>query len=116
MATKGYGGPRSRRGLRPSARAVPAARRDAQLFPVSWGLVGILSRASGVADARELGEQLPNLAQSTRSFPPRGGPPSAGEYFILPRRAQPQPETHLEQVIALYEPQQHRSLAFSLLS
>ena len=61
--------------------------------------------------ARELGEQLLSLAQSVQDpAPPPGGPSSAGEYLVLRWESWPPAREHLEQGIALYDPQQHRSL------
>jgi predicted ATPase len=83
-----------------------------QLFPVLWGLWWFYEVRGEIQTARELAEQLLTLAQRQQdpalllqahraigqtSFWP-------GE-LVLAR-------AHLEQGIALYDPQQHRSLAF----
>ena len=106
-------GPRSGTGLRPGAGAVSAGGGDPAALPGAVGTVGILSRAGGVTRRRVSWESSSSrLAQSVQD-------PALlleahyalgltlfwlGEF--APARA------HLEQGIALYDPQQHRSLAF----
>ena len=58
--------PRSRKSIRPSARAVPATRRDSPIFPVLVGLNRFYSARAELQVARELGEQCVTLAQRTK--------------------------------------------------
>jgi predicted ATPase len=83
-----------------------------QLFPVLAGLLGFYTNRGQLQVARELAEQLLRLAQRVQDpallleahFALGAVLVSQGE-FVLARG-------HLDQGIALYDPQQHRSHAF----
>ena len=80
-----------------------------QLFPVLRGLQAFYYVRAELQTARSLAEQLlePGPDASTTRPPPEGPPALGATLFWLgelaPARA------HLEQGIALYDPQQHRS-------
>ena len=84
-----------------------------QLFPVLWGLAAVLlCREAELQTARELGEQLLSLAQSVQDPALLVEAHHAlGETLFCLGEFVPARE-HLEQGIALYDPQQHRSHAF----
>ena len=83
-----------------------------QLFPVLWGLWRFYLQRGELHEARELGERLRNL--------PRGRDDTAR--LLLAQQALGQTlfflgesvsaRTHLEQAIALYDSEQHHTLAF----
>jgi TOMM system kinase/cyclase fusion protein len=83
-----------------------------QLFPVLWGLWYFYEVRAELQTARELGEQLLGLAQSAQD----------SALLLAAHRALGQnltflgelslARTHLEQGMTLYDPQQHRALAF----
>ncbi|MBI3246237.1 MAG: AAA family ATPase, partial [Deltaproteobacteria bacterium] len=112
MAAKGYAAPEVERAYARARELCQQIGETPQLCPVLWGLWLFHVGGGELQTARELGEQLFGLAQIvqdsallleahhalwTTSF-------WLGE--LAPARA------HLEQGIALYDPQQHRSLAF----
>ena len=84
-----------------------------QLFPVLYGLWLFYLVRAQLQTARKLGEELLTLAQRMQDVPSfwrhigRWGPPCS-ILELVPGRA------HLEQAITLYDPQQHRSLAFRI--
>ncbi|MBI3800343.1 MAG: AAA family ATPase [Deltaproteobacteria bacterium] len=97
------------------ARALELCRRigeTPQIFPVLWGLCAFYTVRAEYKTARELGRQLVSLAQSVQDptllllahYALGQALHLMGE-FTLGRE-------HLEQALALYDPQQHRSLAF----
>ena len=114
MATKGYAAPEVEAVYTRARELCQQVGETPQLFPVLWGLwVFYLVRAE-FQTARELGEQLLSLAQSVQD-------PALlleahwvlGEtLFWLGEFASAR--EHLEQGIALYDPQQHRSHGLSL--
>jgi class 3 adenylate cyclase/predicted ATPase len=82
-----------------------------QLFPVLWGLWNVYATRAELHTARELGGQILTLAQGIQD-PARLmlAHRLLGDTFyhlgeLLPTRA------HLEQALALYDPQQHHALA-----
>ena len=108
---QGLCGPGSGARLHPGAGVVPAGGRHPQLFPVLWGLWGFYHVRGELQTARELGEQLLSLAQ--RQHDPAlllQAHRALGDTLFwlgefVPARA------HLEQGMALYDPQQHRAHA-----
>ena len=99
-------------GVPPGPRTLPAGGGNPGALPGAAGRVVLLSAPGGAATARELGEQCLSLAQ-------RLGDPAllleahyalGASRFSLGELSQAQ--AHFEQGIALYDPQQHRSLAF----
>ena len=112
IATKGYAAPGSGKSLHPGAGAVPADRGDAAALPGAVGAVGVLFYAGGVPDgARAGGAASSAWPRGARPSLLLGGPLCAGDtLFLLGELASAR--EHLEQGIALYDPQQHRSHAF----
>ena len=112
MATKGYAAPEVEQAYTRARELCQQVGETPQLFPVLLGLLVFYSCAGGVPDGARAGGAVPRLAQSAaRPRSPVGGPLSLGQYLVLSWRVCPGPK-HLEQGIALYDPQQHRSLAF----
>ena len=113
MAIKGSAAPEVEHAYARARELCQQVGETPQLFPVLWGLWRFYIRRAEYQTARELGEQLltPGRAASTTrrsSWRPtmRWGLPCAGwESWPLAR-------AHLEQGIALYDPQQHHALAF----
>ena len=114
MATKGYAAPEVEKAYTRARELCQQVGETPQLFPVLWGLWVFYDNA-GESYRRHMSwrSSCLRLAQSvTRPGSPRasslrrwGRPCSALESWL-------RPATHLEQGIALYDPQQHRSLAF----
>jgi predicted ATPase len=84
----------------------------AQLFPVLFGLWRFSLVRAELPLARELGEQLLRLAQQAQDAALLLGAHCALGTTLLWPGELPLAREHLEQGIALYDPQQHRSLAF----
>ena len=113
MATKGYAAPEVGASLHPGARAVPAGRGNPSALPRAVWAVAVLSDAGGVPDGARAGRAAPAAWPSSMQDPALLWRPIGrweqtllclGEF--VPARA------HLEQGIALYDPQQHHSHAF----
>ena len=112
MATKGYAAPEVEQVYARARELCQQVGETPQLFPVLWGLWWFYEVRAELQTARELGEQLLSLAQ--RQQDPAlllEAHRALGQTLfwlgeLAPARA------HLEQGIALYDPQQHRSLAF----
>jgi class 3 adenylate cyclase/tetratricopeptide (TPR) repeat protein len=83
-----------------------------QIFPALWGLCGFYSVRAEYQTALELAKQLLNLAESVQdSALLLEAHYAVGQALNLMGEF-PGAREHLEQVIALYDVQQHRSLAF----
>ena len=113
MATKGFAAPEVESTYTRARELCRQIGETPQLFPVLWGLWLFYIVRAEFQTARELGEQcLTSGPEGTRpscsSCHPtvRWGRPCSGLAEFAPARE------HLEQGIALYDPQQHRSLAF----
>src|SRR5262249_49405354 len=112
MATKGFGAPELEQVY---VRALELCRQlgeTAQLFVVLAGLWNFNLVRANHQRARELGEQLLSLAQTAQDSALllaayRALGESCHDLGELPAA-----RVHFEQGIALYEPQQHRALAF----
>jgi predicted ATPase len=111
MATKGYAAPEVEHTYARARELCQRVGETPRLFPVLWGLWAFYLVRAELQTARVLGEQLLRLAQSAQD-------PALlleahyalgdtlfwlGE--LIPAR------THFEQSVALYDPQQHSSLA-----
>ena len=108
MATKGYAAPEVEHDLHPGPGAVSAGGGDAAaLSGAVWDVAFYLVRAE-LQTAHELGEQLLTLAQRHKTRVSPGSPPCARDRPCSTWASLPLPATHLEQGIALYDPQQHR--------
>ena len=111
IATKGYGAPEVEKAYTRARELCQQVGETPQLFPVLFGLQQYyLGRE--IRSARELGEQLLGLAQrhqdSTLLLVAHNGLGCA--LAFLGEMASGR--VHLEQSIALYNPHEHRSLAF----
>ena len=112
MAHQRSGGSGSRTDLCPGAGTVPAGGRDAPALPGAVGLVAVLFTAGRATDGKGARGELHNL---TRSRDDTHASCSAQQalgqtLFFLGESVSARP--HLEQGIALYDSQQHHSLAF----
>jgi predicted ATPase len=83
-----------------------------QLFPVLWGLWYCHNGRAAHHTAHELGEQLLSLAQHLQDSALLVVAHRALGNTLYHRGELAPARAHLEQGIALYDPQQHRSLAF----
>jgi predicted ATPase len=112
MATKGWAAPEAEHAFTRARELCRQLGETPQLFPVLAGLAAVYHVRGEHTIARELGEQMMRLAQSTQR------PPflliahyTLGEFLeclgeLVPARR------HLEQGIALYDPHKGRSSAF----
>src|SRR5207249_7445527 len=83
-----------------------------QLFPVLFGLWRFSFLRAELPLARELGEQLLRLAQQAQDAALLLVAHRALGPTLLQQGELPLAREHVEQGIALYDPQQHRSSAF----
>jgi class 3 adenylate cyclase/predicted ATPase len=83
-----------------------------QLFPVLFGLSRFALLRAELPLARELGEQLLHLAQQAQDSALLLGAHRALGATLLYQGEMPLAREHIERDIALYDPQQHRPLAF----
>ena len=109
MATKGYAAPEVEQAYARARELCQQVGETPQLFPVLWGLWRFYLMRGELQTARELGEQLLSLAQQA----PRPGSPLqahyAGETLLFYLGELARCPAHLEQGMALYDPQQHRA-------
>ncbi len=111
-AIKGYGTPEVEQAYTRARALFQQVGETPQLVPLLWGLISFYGLKGDVQAATELAEQLMRLAQSLQD-------PTA---LLIAHRVRgvqlffsgesAQARTHLEQVIALYNRQQHHALAF----
>jgi len=112
IATKGWGAPEVEKTYTRARELCQQVGETSQLFPVLWGLWVFYIVRAEIKTSRELAEQCLNLAQSVQdpallleAHDVLGTTlVSLGEW--IPARQ------HFERSIALYNPHQHRSLAF----
>ena len=112
MATQGFAAPEVERIYTRARELCRQIGETPQLFPVLWGLWLFYIVRTEFQTARELAEQCLTLAQRVQD--PLLLVPSysaLGETLWWLGEFAPAQE-HLEQGIALYDPQQHHSLAF----
>ena len=113
MAHQGYGLPEVEASLHPGARAVPAGRRNPPALPVLLGTVAILCYAresyrlpgSWASSSLRLAQNVQDPALLWAHMMHWEKSCSGWESLFMP-------EDILEQGIALYDPQQHRSHTF----
>ena len=112
MLTKGYAAPEVEKIYSRARELYQQVGESPQFFPMVYGLWQFYSVRAEYNTARELGERLVSLAQSAQdsallieAHTARGNTLSFLGELVLARE-------HLEQAIALYDPQQHRSHAF----
>jgi len=112
IATKGFAAPEVEKAYARARELCQQVGETPQLFPVLFGLWGFYEMRADLQTARELGKQLLDLAQHQHdpALLLQGHRALGDTLFWLgefvPARA------HLEQGMALYDPQQHRSHAF----
>ena len=115
MATKGYAAPEVEK---PTPARGSCASRWGRPLSSSRCCVGLLcfyDRAGGVPDGTRAGGAAPHPGpERTRPRPPHGSPPGAGDSACTFWESFVGAREHLEQGIALYDPNQHRSDAFSM--
>jgi predicted ATPase len=112
MAAKGFGAPEVERAYARARDLCTQVGETPQLFAVMWGLWYFYLARAAWYTAHELGEQLLSLAQRVHDptlllLAHRG----LGQTLAFLGAFAPA-QTHLEQAMALYNPAQHRSLAF----
>ena len=113
MATKGYAAPEVEQAYARARELCQQMGETPQLFPVLWGLWVFYQVRGEFQTARELAEQLLSLGpERPRLGSPPGGPPRALGETLFSLGEFVSAREHLEQGIALYDPQQHRSHAF----
>ena len=112
MLTKGYAAPEVERVYGRARELYQQVGESPQFFPMLFGLWAFYSVRAEYNIASQLGEQLVSLAQSTQdssllteAHAALGNTSSFLGELVLARG-------HLEQAIALYDPQQQRSHAF----
>jgi predicted ATPase len=112
MATKGTGAPEVERTYARARELCQQTGETPQLFPVLYGLWLFYLVRAQLETARELGEQLLNLAQDTQdAILLLEAHRALGTSLFYLGELTPA-RVHLEQGMTLYNPQQHRSLAF----
>jgi class 3 adenylate cyclase/predicted ATPase len=112
MATKGWSAPEVDH---PYTRARELCRRvgeTPQLVPVLWGLNAFYGMKGDSRTATELAEQLMRLAQRLQDPPALLIAHRLQGVYLFFLGELTQARAHLEQVIALYDRQQHHALAF----
>ena len=112
MITKGLGTPEVEKAYTRARELCRQVGETPQLLPVLFGLCRFYNIRAEHQTARELGEQLLRLAQLAQEPTHLVGThyTLGGTLYWLGEFASAR--SHLEQSIALYDPQQHRSLAF----
>jgi class 3 adenylate cyclase/predicted ATPase len=112
MSTKGWANAEVARTYSRARELCQQVGETPQLFPALWGLWVFYYIGGELQTARELGEQILSIAQSVQD-------PALlveGHHALWPALFHlgelPLARTHLEQGIALYDSQQHGSLAF----
>ncbi|RME42114.1 MAG: hypothetical protein D6791_18520, partial [Chloroflexi bacterium] len=111
IATRGYAAPEVERAYTRAREICQQLGETPQLFPVLWGLWAFYEVRSQYKAAREIGEQLVQLAE-------QAGDPVllTGAYFALGNTLflqgeLPAAQAHFNQVAEVYDPAQHRTLA-----
>jgi predicted ATPase/class 3 adenylate cyclase len=112
MATKGYAAPEVLQAYTRARELCQHVGTAPELFPVVWGLWLFYLGQAEHEKARELGEQCLRLAQTLQdpALLLEAHLALGVSFFYLGELLQAR--DHLEQGIALYDPQQHHTLAF----
>jgi len=111
MATKGWAAPEAGHVFARARELCKQMGETPQLFPVLCGLCAFYQVRGELLTARELGEQLFSLAQSVQDSVLLLQAHQWLGSTLLHMGEPVASKEHLEQEIALYNPQQHRSLA-----
>jgi predicted ATPase len=112
IATKGYAAPDVERAYTRARALCQQVGETPQLFPVLWGLWAFYFVRGEFQTGRELGEQCLALAQRTQDSALLLEAHLALGAIVLRQGEVASARAHLEQGVALYDPQQHRSHAF----
>jgi predicted ATPase/class 3 adenylate cyclase len=110
MVVKGYAAPEVQQVYGRARELCRHVEQTPQLFQVLWGLAYFYTLRSQCRTSREVGEQLCSLAQRAQDpvLLQQAHNAMAGALLHLGELSAAQ--EHLQQGIALYDPQQHRSL------
>jgi predicted ATPase len=109
QAIRGYGNPAVEQVYAHAQKLAQQAREPAQLFPVLFGLWQLHLVRAEYRTARELGEQLLNLADSTRDSGLLVEAHGAVGVTLFHLGEIVSARMHLERSTSLYEPDRHRS-------
>jgi class 3 adenylate cyclase/predicted ATPase len=112
MATKGFGAPEAGTVYRRARELCQHVGETLQLFPVLWGLWAFYVVRAEYQTGRELGEQCLRLAQNVQDPALLAEAHYALGTTLANLGEGPRAREHFEQVVTLYDPHQHRSLAF----
>jgi predicted ATPase len=112
MATRGYAAPEVGNAYVRARELCRQVGETSQLFPVVWGLWAFYLLRAELQTAHELGERLLSLAQSVRQSALLLQAQHALGVTLFHLGEVASARVHLEQGIALYDPQQHHSHAF----
>jgi serine/threonine protein kinase/predicted ATPase len=112
MAAKGYAAPEVGRALTRARKLCQQIGETPQLFPVLFGLVGLYGIGGEYRTARELAEQMLNLAERAEDPLHIAIANLQLGYLLLHMGEFTQARAHLEHMIHFYNPEQHSFLAF----
>jgi predicted ATPase len=112
VMTRGYAAPEVERAYSRARELCHLVGETAQLFPALWGLWVFYFVRGNLRMGRELGEQLLDLAASTKEVPLLLEAHLALGAVLLRRGEPAAARRHLEEGIALYDLERHRSHAF----
>jgi len=112
MAIKGYAAPEVVRAYARARELCQQVGEISQLVPVVWGLHRFHQARAELKTAHELGEQLLSLAHCAQDPAALVEAHRALGQTLLQIGEVSAARAHLEEGIALYDPPQHRSLAF----
>jgi len=111
MVTKGFAAPQVVHAYARARELCQQVGETAQLFPVVWGLHRFYQARADLRTAHELGAQLLSLAHRAQDPVALMEAHRALGQTLLQIGEIPSALAHLEKGIALYDPQQHRSVA-----
>jgi TOMM system kinase/cyclase fusion protein len=114
MVVKGYAAPEVQQVYRRAWELCRHVEETPQLFQVLWGLAYFYTLRSQCRTAREVGEQLFSLAQRAQDPVLLQQAHNAMAVALLHLGELSAAQAHLQQGIALYNPQQHRALILRL--
>jgi class 3 adenylate cyclase/predicted ATPase len=112
MVTKGFAAPEVVHAYARARELCQQVGETARLFPVVWGLHRFYQARAELRTAHELGEQLLTLAHRAQDPVALMEAHRALGQTLLQLGEIPAALEHLENGIALYDPQQHHSVAF----
>ncbi len=114
MVVKGYAAPEVQQVYRRAWELCRHVEETPQLFQVLWGLAYFYSLRSQCRTAREVGEQLFSLARRAQDPVLLQQAHNAMAVALLHLGELSAAQAHLQQGLALYDPQQHRALVLRL--